>query len=82
MKKIIVSILVVLAIAGLYVGDFFWVENYKDIPYDMKHVFTDLATYKMYDHIISAVVAAIVAGIIVFMIMRFYTKPKNNEEVN
>ena len=63
LKLIIAMVVISLVLIGLYVGDYFWVESYKDVPVYYQHIFGhDLATYIIYDHIISGIV--ILLGII------------------
>ena len=66
LKLILAIVIVSLAIIGLYVGDYFLVESYyKSVPVYYQHIFgNDLATYFIYDHIVSGIVALLVMTII------------------
>lgn len=56
LKLIIAMVIVALVLIGIYVGDYFWVESYKDVPVYYQHIFGhDLARYVIFDHIISAI---------------------------
>ena len=64
LKLIIAMVVVSLVLIGLYVGDYFWVESYKDVPVYYQHIFGhDLARYVIFDHITSSIV--ILFGIVV-----------------
>lgn len=66
LKLILAIAIASLAIIGLYVGDYFLVETYyKSVPVYYQHIFgDDLATYFIYDHIVSGIVALLVMTII------------------
>ena len=56
---------ITLLVVGLYVGDYFWVETYKEVPYQVKHIFgDDLAKYIIYDHISCGILAGLVIVVI------------------
>ena len=66
LKLILAIAIASLGIIGLYVGDYFLVETYyKSVPVYYQHIFgNDLATYLIYDHIVSGIVAFLVMTII------------------
>lgn len=66
LKLILAIAIASLGIIGLYVGDYFLVETYyKSVPVYYQHIFgNDLATYLIYDHIVSGIVAFLVMAII------------------
>ena len=59
-KKVIAFFLALGALlfgSGAYVADYFWVENYKDVPIYFQHIFGhNLKDFIMVDHIVSGVV--------------------------
>lgn len=65
LKLIIAMVVISLVLIGLYVGDYFWVESYKDVPVYSQHIFGhDLATYIIYDHISCGVLTLLVIAVI------------------
>ena len=65
LKLIIAMVVVALVLIGLYVGDYFWVESYKDVPVYYQHIFGhDLATYIIYDHITCGILTLLVIAVI------------------
>ena len=65
LKLILAIAIVSLVIICLYVGDYFWVESYKSVPVYYQHVFgNDLATYLIYDHMVTGSAALLVMTII------------------
>ena len=72
--KLIIAI-VSLVIICLYVGDYFWVESYKSVPVYYQHVFgNDLATYLIYDHMVTGSAALLVMTIINVSIYTIFRK--------
>lgn len=76
LKLTLTIAIVSLAIIGLYVGDYFWVESYREVPIYCRHIFgNDLATYFIYDHIVSGIVALL--GMIIINLNIYKTFKKN-----
>ena len=66
-----------LVIICLYVGDYFWVESYKAVPVYYQHVFgNDLASYIIYDHIVSGIVVLLCLTLVNLLL---YIKFKKDE---
>ena len=75
LKLILAIAIVSLVIIGLYVGDYFWVESYKSVPVYYQHVFgNDLATYLIYDHMVTGSAALLVMTIINLSIYTIFRK--------
>ena len=56
-KVIIVSIILLIIMTALYVGDYFVIEIYKSVPAYLVHFFgTDLADYRSFEHISSTII--------------------------
>lgn len=75
LKLILAIAIASLVIIGLYVGDYFWVESYKAVPVYYQHVFgNDLATYLIYDHMVTGSAALLVMTTINLAIYTIFRK--------
>lgn len=76
LKLILAIAIASLAIIGLYVGDYFLVESYyKSVPVYYQHIFgNDLATYFIYDHIVTGIAALLVMTTINLAIYTIFRK--------
>ena len=75
LKLILAIAIASLVIIGLYVGDYFWVETYKSVPVYDQHIFgNDLATYLIYDHIVTGIAALLVMTTINLSIYTIFRK--------
>ena len=76
LKLILAIAIASLVIIGLYVGDYFLVESYyKAVPVYYQHIFgNDLATYLIYDHIVTGIGALLVMTIINLSIYTIFRK--------
>ena len=59
--------------SGAYVADYFWVENYKDVPVRFQHIFGhNLEDYIMVDHIVSAIFTFLIAVPLVILFIYLF----------
>ena len=75
LKLILAIDIVSLVIICLYVGDYFWVESYNSVPVYYQHIFgNDLATYLIYDHIVTGSATLLVMTTINLAIYTIFRK--------
>ena len=82
MKKInwlMIGLLVAIPIVliGIYVGDYFWVENYKAVPVYSQHIFgNDLTSYIIYDHITCGIIVGLIIIVLEVWVVLTFRKNK------
>jgi hypothetical protein len=73
MKSIIISIILPIILTALYVGDYFLVETYKSVPVYHMHLFgTDLASYRLFEHVSSSIIFGILLIVLLSFIVYYW----------
>ncbi len=73
MKAIIISIILPIIMTALYVGDYFVIDIYKSVPVYLVHFFgTDLASYRLFEHISSSIIFGILLIVLLSFIVYYW----------
>jgi hypothetical protein len=71
LSVMIITLIVIMT--GLYASDFALVEFfYKKVPFCFEHLFDDLASYKLFEHISSSIIFGILLIVLLGFIVYYW----------